>query len=84
MLALVSAIIFGSKYSGTLITWKARTPYLYPGNRVVQLYPQAMDSLFVASYDLQGCGGGIRTRLHMGFSDVFRSLDKNLQGENKY
>jgi hypothetical protein len=28
--------------------------------------PQALGSVFVASYDSQGCGGGIRTRLHLG------------------
>jgi hypothetical protein len=31
---------------------------------VVQLYPQALGSIFVASYDSQGYGGGIGTRLH--------------------
>jgi hypothetical protein len=35
-----------------------------PRNRVARLYPQALGSLFVASYDSQGYGGGIRTRLH--------------------
>jgi hypothetical protein len=39
-----------------------------PRNRVAQLYPQALGSLFVASYDSQGYGGGIRTRLHAGMS----------------
>jgi hypothetical protein len=34
---------------------------LSPRNRVAQLYPQALGSLFVASYDSQGYGGGIRT-----------------------
>jgi hypothetical protein len=33
-------------------------------NSVTQLYPQGLGSLFVASYDSQGYGGGIRTRLH--------------------
>jgi hypothetical protein len=37
--------------------------FISPRNRVAQLYPQAMGSLFVASYDSQGYGGGIRTRL---------------------
>jgi hypothetical protein len=32
---------------------------------VAQLYPQALGYLFVASYDSQGYGGGIRPRLHM-------------------
>jgi hypothetical protein len=39
---------------------------LTPRNRVAQLYPQALVSLFVASYESQGYGGGIRTRLHSG------------------
>jgi hypothetical protein len=33
---------------------------------VAQLYPRALDSLFVASYDSQGYCGGILTRLHTG------------------
>jgi hypothetical protein len=36
-------------------TCRARSPYLYP---------QALGSLFMASYDSQGYGAGIRTRLH--------------------
>jgi hypothetical protein len=32
---------------------------------VAQLYPQALGSLFVASYDSQGYSGGIRIPLHM-------------------
>jgi hypothetical protein len=38
--------------------------FLSPRNRVAQLYPRALGSLFVASYSSQGCGGGILTRLH--------------------
>jgi hypothetical protein len=38
-----------------------------PRNRLAQLYPQALGSLFVSSYDSQGCGGGILTHLHTGF-----------------
>jgi hypothetical protein len=34
-----------------------------PRNRVAQLYPQALGSLFFASYDSQGYGGDIRPRL---------------------
>jgi hypothetical protein len=37
-----------------------------PRNRVAQLYPQTLGSIFVASYDSQGYSGGIRTRLHTG------------------
>jgi hypothetical protein len=35
-----------------------------PRNRVAQIYPQALGALFVAFFDSQDCGGGIRTRLH--------------------
>jgi hypothetical protein len=35
-------------------------------NRMARLYPQALGSIFVASYDSQGCGGGTPTRLHAG------------------
>jgi hypothetical protein len=36
-------------------TRRARSPYLYPPRKgVAQLYPQALGSLFVASYDSQG------------------------------
>jgi hypothetical protein len=40
--------------------------FISPRNRMAQLYPQALGSLFVASYDSQGYGGGIRTHLHAG------------------
>jgi hypothetical protein len=33
---------------------------------VAQLYPRDLGSLFVASYDSQGYGGGIVTSLHTG------------------
>jgi hypothetical protein len=50
-----------------LLTWRARSPYLYSvRKRVAQLYPQALGSLFIASCDSQGYGGGIRPRLHTG------------------
>jgi hypothetical protein len=35
-----------------------------PSNRVAQLYYQTLGSLFIASYDSQGYGGGILTLLH--------------------
>jgi hypothetical protein len=34
---------------------------------VAQLYPQALGSIFVASYDSYVYGGGIRPRLHTGY-----------------
>jgi hypothetical protein len=40
--------------------------FISPRKRVAQLYPQALCSLFVASYDSRGYGGGIRPRLHKG------------------
>jgi hypothetical protein len=39
------------------------TAFISLRNRVAQLYPQALGSLFVVSYDSQGYGGGSRTRL---------------------
>jgi hypothetical protein len=44
--------------------------FISPRNRVARLYPQALGSLFVASYNSQGYGGGIRTRLHAGISTL--------------
>jgi hypothetical protein len=38
--------------------------YLSPKNRVAHLYPRALGSLFVATYNIQSCGGGILIRLH--------------------
>jgi hypothetical protein len=40
--------------------------FMSPSDRVAQLCPQAPGSLFVASYDTQGYGGGILSRLHTG------------------
>jgi hypothetical protein len=37
--------------------------------RMGQLYPESLGSLFVASYDSQGYGVGIRTRLHARLKD---------------
>jgi hypothetical protein len=76
LLALASAIIFRSEFREThdhillsqiwnfanLEDWVPM--FISPRNRVTQLYRQALGSLFVTSYDSQGYGGGIRTRLH--------------------
>jgi hypothetical protein len=40
--------------------------FISPRNRVARLYPHSLGSLFIVSYDSQGYGGGIRTRLHGG------------------
>jgi hypothetical protein len=75
LLVLASAVILVSESCGThnhiLLrfetspTSRIKSPYLSLRNRVAQLYPQALGSISVASYDSQGYGGGIRTRLHI-------------------
>jgi hypothetical protein len=45
--------------------------FISPRNIVAQLYPQALGSLFIASYNMQGYGGGIRFCLHMGHFSYF-------------
>jgi hypothetical protein len=46
-------------------TWRARSSaFISLRKRVTRLYPQALGSLFVASYDSQGYSGVIRPRLH--------------------
>jgi hypothetical protein len=40
--------------------------FIFPRNRVAQLYSQVLGVLFVASYYFQGYGGGIGPRLHAG------------------
>jgi hypothetical protein len=78
LLVLASAAILGSESRGThdhiILTQVRDSPnleaqvsvFISPRNRVAQLYPQALGSLFVASYYSRGYGGGIRTRLHAG------------------
>jgi hypothetical protein len=73
LLALARAVILGSESHGThdhiLLSQIRDSPnlegqvpvFIPPRNRVVQLYPQALGSPFVASCNLQG---DIRTRLH--------------------
>jgi hypothetical protein len=58
-------------------TWRPRSPNYTPRKRVARLYPQALGSLFVASYDSQDCGGGIRPRLHMGSIRLSKSKSKS-------
>jgi hypothetical protein len=40
--------------------------FIYPRKKVAQLYPRALGSLFIVSYDLHGFRGGILTSLHTG------------------
>jgi hypothetical protein len=69
LLALVSAVILGSESRGSRdhnLLSQIRDS-LYPGGPGPRIYiPQEQGSLFVASYGLQGYGGGIRNRLHAG------------------
>jgi hypothetical protein len=77
-LVLASAVIHGSESRGTsdyiLLSQIRDSPNLEGQvlvfkslkNRVAQLYPQALGSLCVASYDSKGYSGGIRTSLHSG------------------
>jgi hypothetical protein len=85
LLVLASTAIRGSKSHGTcdhiLLSqiWdfpnlEGQIPVFIPHrNRVAQLYPQTLGSLFVASYNPQVYGGGIRTCLHMGVLLVFKT-----------
>jgi hypothetical protein len=80
LLALASAVILRSESCGThdhislsqirdFPNLEGQVPvFISPRNRVAQLYPQALGSLFVISYDSQGYGGGVRTGLHRGFT----------------
>jgi hypothetical protein len=58
-------IIFQIRDSPNL---KGQVPvFISPRKRVAQLYPQTLGSLFVASFDLQGYGGGIQLGHHTGY-----------------
>jgi hypothetical protein len=51
-------------------TWRARSPYLYPPRRGWPSHNPRHCFLFVASYDSQGYGGGIRTSLHRSLTKL--------------
>jgi hypothetical protein len=80
LLALAGAVILRSESRGThdqiLLSQIRDSPnledqvpvFISSRNRVAQLYPQALGSLFVASCDSQGYGGGIRPLLHTGLT----------------
>jgi hypothetical protein len=80
LLALASAVILGFESSGThdqILLFQIRdssTPegqvpvFISPIKGVARLYPHALASIFVAFYDSQGFGGGIRARLHTVYS----------------
>jgi hypothetical protein len=81
LLVLASAVPLGSESHGTedrilLSKFLSLPPnlecqvpvFISPRNRVAQIYSRALGSLSIASYNLQGYGGGILSRLHMGYS----------------
>jgi hypothetical protein len=84
LLGLASTVILRSESRGTRehillsqirdsLNLEGQVPvFISPRNRVVQLWPQTLGSLFVASYDTQGYGEGIRTRLHTGLKPDVR------------
>jgi hypothetical protein len=88
LLDLASAVVLRSDSRGThdhiLLSQIRDSPnlkgqvrvFISPSNKVTQLYPQALGSLFFASYDSQGYNGGIRTRLHADFSYMRKNFWK--------
>jgi hypothetical protein len=76
LLGRASAVILGSEFRGihdrillSLIrdssNLEDQVPvFISPRNRVAQLYSPVLGSFFLASYDSQHYGGGIRTRLY--------------------
>jgi hypothetical protein len=82
LLALASAVILGSESRGTqahillsLIrdpppTWRARSPYLYPQEQGGPVILPGTGFLFLAFYDSQSYGGGIRTRFQTGINQL--------------
>jgi hypothetical protein len=60
-------IIFYCLRFETPPTWRVRSPYLYPPGICYPVMPPGSGFIFVASYESQGYGGGIRPRLHTGF-----------------
>jgi hypothetical protein len=75
LLVLASAVLLRSQSRGThdhILLFQIRDSpnlegqvpvFISPRSRVAQLSPQTLGSVFVASYDSQGYGGGIRPRL---------------------
>jgi hypothetical protein len=78
LLVLASAFIIRSESRGThglvllsqirdSLNLEGPVPvFISTSNRVALLYPQALGSIFVASYNSQSYSGGIRPGLHTG------------------
>jgi hypothetical protein len=91
LMAITSADILRSESRGThdhiLLSQIRDSPnqvpvFISPRNRAAQLYPHALGSLFVASYDSQSYGGGIRPRLQRGVLNNFIYCDMTPEGRN--
>jgi hypothetical protein len=79
LLVLASAVILRCEFRGTYDhisllqirdspNLEGQVPiFMYTKDRVTQLYPQPLGSLFVAPYNSQGYSGGNRPQLHTGF-----------------
>jgi hypothetical protein len=84
LLVLARAFILGSESCGTrdhiLLSQIRDCPnleghvpiFISPGTGWPGYNPRHWGSIFVASYDSQGCGGSIRPRLHVWFSNPRR------------
>jgi hypothetical protein len=74
LLTLASAVILGSESHHILLSQIRDSPnlegqvhvFMVRSERVALLYPQALGSFSVASYDSQEYGGAIRTSLQEG------------------
>jgi hypothetical protein len=72
LLVLASAMPVGSDSRGTEYHWGSLnlevqvSVFITPRNRVAQIYPRELGSLSIASYDSQGYGTGILSRLYAG------------------
>jgi hypothetical protein len=53
--------------------------FISPRSRVARLYPQVQASFFIASFESQGYGGGIRPRLHAGGHPTLKSKSNQSQ-----
>jgi hypothetical protein len=83
LLVLANAVILRSESRGThdhiLLSQIRDSPnlegqipvFISPRDRVAWLHSQALGSLFIASYDSQGYGGGIRPRIHTGLEQTY-------------
>jgi hypothetical protein len=94
LLGIASAVTLRSESRGThdhiLLSQIRDSPnlegqvpvFISPRNRVARLYPQALGSLAVASYDSLGYGGGFRPRFHRVVMKNFIYCDMTPEGRN--